>query len=282
MINKVAEVFSRDAVIHDAMLRNLATETRLYAIFILPRTGSTWLMEMAENSKFLGTPQEWFNEGWIYTEELAMGCRPPRLVGTTSVDEYIRRTVADYRSASGVMGLQLSPYQTQCLCEMLEKPKDALDMVTKFYLRRENLIAQAISLFRSVTSGLFHSYQESPVLKSRLDAVEYDGTAIQTWCEHIVTGEIFYDELFTRMNISPARFTYEDVVAKPREILSWLAAHIDQNLKSGDIETQGGRMSKMGGKTSSEWEQRFRAEHAQFLVDLENRRPPVVSDFLVT
>jgi trehalose 2-sulfotransferase len=279
MVNKVAQAFGENATIHGGVMRELAWRAQLYVIFILPRTGSTWLMEMAENSGVLGTPQEWFNEDWIHTDELAMGCRPPRLAATACVDEYLRKTVTDYRSPHGIMGLQLSPYQAQSLCEMLENPRESVDLVTRFYLRRANIVGQAISLFRSVRSGFFHSYQDGTVSRSSLDAVEYDAEAIQSWCEHIVAGEIYYDRLFRQLEIAPACFTYEDIVAKPRDVLAWMANCIDKRLDERSITAESSRLSKLGGKRNEDWEQRFRVEQADYLVGLAQRRPAVYSDF---
>lgn len=260
-------------------MRELAWRTQLYVIFILPRTGSTWLMEMAENSGVLGTPQEWFNEDWIHTAELAMGCRPPQLVATKCADEYLRKTVADYRSPYGIMGLQLSPYQARSVGDMLETPRASIDLVTRFYLRRANIVGQAISLFRSVRSGFFHSYQDGAVSRSNLDTVEYDAEAIRSWCEHIVAGEVYFDRTFRRLGIAPACFTYEDIVEKPRDVLAWMANCIDNRLDARNITAKSSRLSKLGGKSSEQWEQRFRAEQADYLVALDSRRPAVRSDF---
>ncbi|SOE68917.1 LPS sulfotransferase NodH [Burkholderia sp. OK233] len=273
MENKVAAAFPDNSVIHLNTIQKISQETRLYVIFIIARSGSTWLMEMAQNSNILGTPQEWFNEGWIHTCEPALGCRPPVAIGTGDVDEYLRRTVADYRSQSGVMGLQLSPYQTECLCSMVERPRDICSLVQPFYLRRRNLVAQAISLYRSVRSEFFHSYQANPVLQSRLDAVEYNAAAIAGWCEHLVAGEVFFESTFRRLNLSPARFTYEDIIADPEDVLTWMNQTINPT-STTRVSANSKNLKTLRTEISEEWCHRFRTERADFLAQLEVRRPP--------
>lgn len=273
MENKLIAAFPDNALIHLDTIQRIAGETRLYVIFIIARSGSTWLMEMARNSNILGTPQEWFNEGWIHSAEEALGCRPPLLIGTADVDEYIRRIVADYRSETGVMGLQLSPYQTNCLCSMLDRPKDICSLVQPFYLRRQDVVAQAISLYRSVKSGVFHSYQMNDLFQSRLDTLKFDPEAIANWCEHLVAGEVYFEATFKKMRLSPARLTYEEIVASPGEVLTWMNKTINpaSNIR---VEASSNNLKKLGTSTSDEWCHRFRTERADYLAELESRRPP--------
>jgi trehalose 2-sulfotransferase len=276
MPNKIAEAFPDGYTITSKTLKGIRRDTRLYVIFILWRTGSTWLMEMAANSGALGTPQEWFGENWIHTDELAMGCRPPKVAGTKSADEYVRLTVANYRSVRGIMGLQLSSYQAECLCTMLEDPAEAIGLATPFYLRRRNIVAQAISLYRSNKTGYFHTYQEAE-RHGRFGSVDYDADAIQLSCEQIVAGELFFEDMFKRMKISPLCFTYEDIVVDPEHLLNWLARNVDPGI-SARIEACSEKLTKLGGPASLKWEQRFRAERTEYLTGVEQRRPPVSSD----
>ncbi|CAB4050499.1 Stf0 family sulfotransferase [Paraburkholderia phenoliruptrix] len=273
MENELVRAFPENAIIHLDTIKNIRQKTRLYVIFIIARSGSTWLMEMARNSNLLGTPQEWFNEGWIHTSEPVLGCRPPLAMGTRDVDKYLERIVEEHRSASGVMGLQLSPYQTECLCSMLERPENICKLVQPFYLRRHDVVAQAVSLYRSVKSGLFHSYQATPALQSLLDAVEYDGDAIAAWCEHLISGEIFFESTFERLNLSPARFTYEEIVAGPENVLAWM----NQTISPGStmrVAANSTYLKPLRTEVTSAWCTQFRTERADYLAELEIRRPP--------
>lgn len=277
--NIIAEVFERNRVIHQSKLRDCARDNHLYVIFIIARSGSTWLTEMAEKSGALGTPQEWFNEGWIHTSETALGCRPPKLTQAFDVDEYISRTVVDYRSGDRVIGVQLSPYQTECVCDMLENPKEAIQLITPFYLRRRNIVAQAISMYRSAQSGFFHSYQETDILRERFEKVIYEAAEIAQWCEQLVAGEQFFESVFARLNINPARFVYEDIVGDPSSVLSWMRIKIKPSSRPL-LVARSERMTVMGKNTSAEWEARFRAERGEFLAALDRIRPEVRSDFV--
>lgn len=275
--NTIAKVFEKNPIIHREELLSIARENSLYIIFIIARSGSTWLMEMAEKSGALGTPQEWFNEGWIHTSEIALGCKPPQSINTVDVDDYISRTVANYRSQDKVMGIQLSPFQTECVCGMLEDGEEALRLITPFYLRRRNIVAQAISLYRSAQSGLFHSYQESRALRTRFEGVVYDASMIAQWCEHLVAGERFFEAVFARLGMSPARFMYEDIVHDPSGVLTWMRKRITPNFGI-PIVARSDTLTVLGKCTGAEWDQRFREERHEFLAALDSLRPKLVSD----
>jgi LPS sulfotransferase NodH len=275
--NKVVEAFPENPRISRAFIQELTGKSQLYLIFLVARSGSTWLMELAENSGVLGTPQEWFNEGWIHTEELALGCRPPKVVGTCDVERYIERTVKDYQSPYGAMGAQLSIYQAQCLCEMLEDPAHAARSFTPFYLRRRDIVTQAISLYRSVRSGLFHSYQSNPDLRSRFDLVAYDSEAIMQWCEHLVANELAFEKMFSNHGIRPSRFTYEDIVLKPADVLNWMAEKIGVHTTEA-LSARSDKLTILANKTSEEWSRRFKTEKAEYLSDLHARRPVMRSE----
>jgi hypothetical protein len=47
------------------------------------------------NAGHLGVPQEWFNDGWIYSNETALGCRPPKLRRTFDINRYVEEIVSD-------------------------------------------------------------------------------------------------------------------------------------------------------------------------------------------
>ncbi len=179
MSNLVKSAFPFGSILREETIGSLAGSSKLYVIFITPRSGSTWLTELAMNSGLLGAPQEWFNENWIHTEEIALGCRPPKVIGTADINEYVHEVVSSHRAANGVMGIQLSQYQTQCLIELLESPSRAATCMVPFYLCRRNLVAQAISLYRSRKSGLWHSYQDAPGLVAKFQSVEYDRAEIE-------------------------------------------------------------------------------------------------------
>jgi trehalose 2-sulfotransferase len=266
--NRIADAFPAGKVITRRTISAVAQETCLYVIFIIARSGSTLLTELAERSG-LGTPQEWFNEEWIHGSEAALNCLPPRSLGTSDIDKYVERITQEYRSPQGIFGTQLSQYQTRCISELFEDGAHALQVTKPFYLRRKNLIAQAISLDRSVRSGLFHSYQKTPGLVSKYNELEYNADSIEHWCRHLLADEAFFAEFFAEKGMSPENIFYEDLIADPQAELNRMSKIITGQPCSALATAT---LAKLGDDKSAEWETRFRHERADRVATFEADR----------
>ncbi len=251
MKNLLRDAFPANSVLHASTLKEAASRSRLYVIFLTPRSGSTWLTELAKNSGVLGTPQEWFNDGWIYTEKPALGCLPPRLRGLADVNEYVDAIVDE---GPGIAGLELSVFQALMLREMIDGPFDPRWLAATFYLRRRDLAAQAVSLYRSVASGRFHSYQIQPEAVQAFEAVEYDFDGLLKWLQFLIECEQRFDDLFRSCGLSPVPLYYEDFLKDPLGLLqqiAWrLGATTPQNLPPTSL-------TLMRDATSAAWRERF-------------------------
>jgi LPS sulfotransferase NodH len=260
----VWSAFGHNSVIRRKTIIKIKKTTVPYVIYFTARSGSTWLMEMAERTGVLGKPDEWFNENIVGSPFAPL-----------DVNELLLEHVRLSRSSNGVVGLELSYFQASCVAEMLELPRPRLG---EFYLRRKDIIAQAVSLYRSVESGLYHSHQATDDSVTRHAAMEYSEQKIEHWCHHALNDEIAFARLFTRCGIKPKRFFYEDIAQNPDEVLSWIASHIHgapQKLKA-----QTGRIERISDEKSREWEQKFRSDRADFVRVMENLRPALESDYL--
>jgi trehalose 2-sulfotransferase len=192
---------------------------RLWNDFLIPRSGSTWLTELATNTGALGVPHEWFNDNWIYTDEPVLGCLPSRLRGIAEVNEYVDAIVDE---GQGIAGLQLSVFQAAMLQEMIDSPFDPRWLKACFYLRRRDLAAQAVSLYRSVVSGRFHSYQSTQQHIQAFKAVEYDHDNIIKWLHFIIDCEQQFSQLFRSCRIRPISLFYEDLLVDPLCTYLWI------------------------------------------------------------
>ncbi len=220
-------------------------------------------MEIAESTGALGKPDEWFNENIVGSPFAPL-----------DVNKHLLEHVRLSRSSNGVVGLELSYFQASCVAEMLELPRPR---IAEFYLRRKDMIAQAVSLYRSAESGLYHSHQATDDSITRHAAMEYSEQKIEHWCHHALNDEIAFSRLFARCRMSPKRFFYEDITQSPDGVLNWIASHIHgtpQNLKA---ET--GRVEKISDNKSREWEQKFRSDRADFVRVVESLRPALESDY---
>ncbi|CAG9213468.1 Stf0 family sulfotransferase [Burkholderia vietnamiensis] len=272
-LDKILAAFPENHVIHRCVIERIAAERKPYVVFLIARSGSTWLTDMASRSGKLGVPQEWFNEEWIQTNEIALGCCPPKALGISDVDQYILKTAELTASEDGCFGIQLSPSQANNVCQMLEDVGHACSVFSHFYLRRRNVVRQAISLYRSVQSGLFHSYQTDEGARGRFDSVEYDNEGIKSWCRHLVEGEIYFERIFALNGIRPERLLYEDLVADPLAQLRRIYKCV--NADGGSINSTKFELRVLSDNRNESWERKFRDESADFLLELDQYRPAI-------
>ncbi|NES66071.1 MAG: hypothetical protein F6K24_12815 [Okeania sp. SIO2D1] len=185
-----------------------------YIICITPRSGSSWLTEILSKTKILGNPEEWFNPGNLPG---IIQNRYPCL----DVIEYfdcIKRTQC---TENKVFGMELSFFQYQLVCEALEKTKNDsslsllnLEKNKSIYLYRLDLVAQAVSLYRAVETGMFHSAQKNASEKALID-FDYSEDKIWNWLIHILQQEFGWQQSFSKKGISPLCLTYEEIWSNP-------------------------------------------------------------------
>lgn len=251
MKNLIQDAFPADRILRASTLAAAAARSRLYVIFLTPRSGSTWLTELIMSTGRLGAPQEWFNDGWIYTEEPALGCLPPKSRGISDINEYVNAIVDEGR---GVAGLELSVFQAEMLGELIDGQFDLNWFNAIFYLRRKDLFAQAVSLYRSVASGRFHSYEDTTDKIQAFNSVKFDEEKLIEWLNFLIMCEKKFDELFERHKVQPVNLFYEDIVGNPlltvQEIASAIGVDQPQNLGATSLRL-------MRDSTSASWRERL-------------------------
>jgi trehalose 2-sulfotransferase len=267
--NLLRGAFPENELLRAETLQRAAADSTLYVIFIIPRSGSTWLTELMMNAGHLGVPQEWFNDGWIYSSETALGCRPPKLRRTFDINRYVEEIVAEGR---GVAGLELSVFQARMLCELMEQPVDLNCFKAFFYLRRLDIVAQAVSMHRSVSSGVFHSYQQSAEAEARLRGLEYSYDELLRWLHFLLDCESRMQVLFSDLGIRPVPLVYEDLLSDPLGVLQGISRHLGVAPPAEQPMTT---LRALRNEQTERWRDRFIEELPQGLrevVDVGSRR----------
>ncbi len=255
MTNVLRDAFPENSVLRAETLRAAAARSRLYVIFLTPRSGSTWLTELAMNTGALGAPQEWFNEGWILTDYNALGCVPPRPRGTLDVNAYVDEIVDEGR---GVAGLELSMQQALLLRGLIDGPFDPSWLKATFYLRRRDIAAQAVSLYRSVVSNRYHSYQRNSPKELRAFAnAEYDRERLLGFLGFIIKVERTFGALFKSCGLAPIPLLYEDLEADPLAALRRIALAIGVEPPERVPPTT---LKVMRDETSAVWRERLMSD----------------------
>ncbi|MDN8100037.1 FkbM family methyltransferase [Burkholderia multivorans] len=117
-------------------------------------------------------------------------------------------------------------------------------------------------------SGLFHSYQKSPDLISKYNALDYDPDSIEHCLRHLRADEIFFNNLFVEKGISPVNIFYEDLVEDPESVLAEMKQVIaGQSVRQAIARS--GTLEKLADEKSAEWERRFRLERSGIIQNIE-------------
>ncbi|WP_417478955.1 Stf0 family sulfotransferase [Maricaulis maris] len=237
---------------------------RRYAICLVPRSGSTYLTHLLKESGGFGFPDEWMAIGTCEKEA--------RESGAPDWDSLLRRIMARHASDNGVSGIELALAHLTWGRQATGR-KALLDPAwTYFYLRRRNIVRQAISMHIAHQSGVLHSYQLDDDARKMRDAVIYDTPAIRSWIKFLQDEELKWEREFGSLGIEPIRLYYEDITTRPER-----AVRLFSNVL-GLTETPATKASpieRVGTSRTDEWEERYRVEDADFLAALAHHRPRV-------
>ncbi len=171
----------------------------------------------------MGKPQEWFNLDFVRGEAMHLDCKPPKLRGTRDINRYVSEIVEE---GNGAAGVQLSYWQAQSLVE-LSGGWLPVGKIKWFYLRRKDILSQAISLYKSAATGYWHSYQGS---SNRLGNLSFDPERCTGRLAELIAAEIKFEEMFASCGISPCRLLYEDIQIDPLGSLQSFAAAIGRDV----------------------------------------------------
>ena len=235
-----------------------------YIIFFTPRSGSSWLTETLSNTQQLGSPREWFNPNFTENIANAVGANTPR--------DYIDVLRRLHQSPNGVFGAQVTFFQYQTI--------DGFDLVRRlkpdvvFCLRRRDLVAQGISLYRAVASDVYHNTTDlSQQERSAIDELApYKPKEIGRWMRHISAMEVGMETLFRQRGITPVRLFYEDIAGNTD-----LAVQLFSEAVLGDgakpVDIAEASHKPLRSTASQTFASRLRSEHASFVSEMERKRP---------
>jgi len=225
---------------------------KTYCILITPRSGSTWLTRRIARLDVLSCPDEFFNVNEFGN---TLKFNPGRDIYEV-FDLVARKNCTD----SGLFGFEMSYFD---LAEF-EREAKLLDVMLGekhfFYLSRRNFVAQAISLFTAVESGVFHTYQSDAV--ERLP-IPYDGDKIRYWACHILQQEYGFQRWLDANEVWPVRLSYEDLLDDVDGTIRRIARHLGVDLARAGARAIP-QTEKITADGAAEYEHRFRHEHREF------------------
>lgn len=238
-----------------------------YVMYFTPRSGSSWLTDIAGKTRRLSIPGEIFNPGFL--PEMT------RAVNATSMDEYCA-VMQRRRNTEDVFGFQITHHQ---LAAVFRNEADFLARFPGpicFWLIRRDIVLQAISLWKMQQTRIAHAPQSSPdAIAAAEDGLTYDSAGIRRWLLHIHAAETASEAMFARHGLAPLRMSYErNAEMKPNHIVNVMGQHLGiarmqmKPLQSGH--------SKIATASNDAFAARFRAENRDFIDRIDTARAPML------
>lgn len=233
---------------------------RSYVIVFTARSGSTWLTKLLSGTGVLGYPEEYINPDFIRDVAQFLNCREP----AGFLESLKRRR----KSANGIFGIEAREVDIRLFGET--EFFQAFRPETIFFnLWRQNIVAQAISLYRAVATRRFHSNDETGVSTPPA----YDPEAIQNWLSHVAAEENENLAMLQRHHLRFRNLCYETIVADRNATLRYFAEIMGQDINAPEFFAPGrDELQKIGDDWNLEAERRFRAGHFAFLNQIEAAR----------
>jgi len=227
-----------------------------YGIAFTPRSGSTWLGDVLSRSGLLGMPREYFNPEAAGPTLTSSAC-------TNFPDYYQYLKIV--KQANGVFGFEVNWPRLNSIIGENHWPLFE-DINAWFFLRREDFVAQAVSLFKAIQSGVFHSHDG----KKARQPVVYDGGKIAEAVFTLMNSEYQLSQHFKEFGITPVELWYEHIVPlAPVDVVKLFAERLQITLGADDVQRLAAmtpKLKKIGDSTNTELADRFRGEHRE-LVD---------------
>lgn len=242
-----------------AALREATTGVIPYFIAFTARSGSTFLTHELYATKVLSQPHEWFN--WEHVKESGFK-------GESAFSEYFNSTLSANCSRNGVFGCEINWLQLKALSSLIQPHALFKNKIRWFYLRRRNVVAQAISNFIADRTKFFHSYQSSDAAMERVAELKYDNDAIKSYVRNFVAQERSFDQWFRDNNVVPVDIFYEDITRDPASVVKLFANVLGVRLPSnfGKVGVEN-PIKKISGEKNTVFEKRFRDEESEFIME---------------
>ena len=231
----------------------------IYQVAFSVRSGSTLLCDYLAANGF-GQPREYFQydaSGVLAPDVLqALGVTPGDIGG------YVRALIAQ-RSRNGFFGCKVSWHQKNALLDeamrhdaAVRSVEDLFPDVRWIHIRRRDKIGQAISTWRAIRSGRWHSTDTAV----RDERPPYDYFPIFGFYQSILAEDALWQDYFQRRALVPLLVDYEDLQDAPHATMAAVVRHIRPSDGAGaDAERLqlATSLSKMRDDYSAELRERF-------------------------
>jgi LPS sulfotransferase NodH len=207
--------------------------SRLYVVCSSQRTGSTLLVHLLQKTGILGFPREQFRK--FLTERIA--------AGTLTYDSIVPQIFSTFQTPNGVFGVKIHGHQYPHFRNAVQglsadigvQIRELLQRTTYISLKRRDVLAQAVSLWRARETMVFHNFESPLAALRRLPRTllgtsstssqlpEYDYNSLKTDLLELVTEQEVWNQVFLEQNIRPLTLYYEDFIKDMKGTLKTIA-----------------------------------------------------------
>jgi LPS sulfotransferase NodH len=239
-----------------------------YILCATPRTGSTLLCDLLAGVPGAGAPDSFFMENPGAEWEQAWGL--PGSEGLTPearARAHLQAARAAGRGDGGLFGLRLMRRDVPRLMGMIDlvhpgQPDDrsrlraAFGEVLCIHLRREDRLAQAVSLVKAEQTGLWHIAPDGREVERLAPARPpvYDRARIAGVLAELEDFDRAWDEWFAAQGIEPLRISYERLAEAPGLVLGEICGRLGL-AAPGPVQPGVGRLADA---VSADWMRRYR------------------------
>jgi trehalose 2-sulfotransferase len=238
-----------------------------YLICATPRTGSTLLCGLLSSAGVAGHPESYFRKQGQQDYAAQWGiARSPD--GGFRYADYVRGALAAGRSGNGVFAARIMwetleevvgelRMMSPDLCGSISLLERAFGRMRFIYLRRDNIVAQAVSLLRAEQTNVWHD----PVQATRPDPdheAQFDFDRIHQRVQLIDQHNAAWQRWFSSAGIEPFAVLYEELAVDPAAITRRILDFLDLELAPGrELAVQHRRLAD---ELSTQWIARYEAE----------------------
>ena len=244
----------------------MAFAGRAYLVCCDARTGSSLLAAALRTTGRAGKPFEYFSATEIDKPWLRAELRVPDGVAFTGFPGWRDYIVSAGAEMGGIFAASVHYWQwPQCLATFggdLAALRAFFPDLRLVWLRRDNLVAQAISHHVAIATNIWNSRLGQGVRPGESDrGAVYDFDRIHHQVESALAVQQGWRETLTGAEAITLPLAYEDLAADLIGAVRRVCAHVGADLEGAPVRAPG--LEKQAGEWSREMERLYRAERAE-------------------
>lgn len=243
-----------------------------YIICGTPRTGSTLLCDLLTATGGAGAPDSFFGARFIDWWAEQWGVPARETLGEPEFSKvYLDAAIRVGKGGSGMFGLRLMRENVDDLDRFIDRVfpglspgrarfERAFGRIRYLHLRREDKLAQAVSLVKAEQTGLWHVAPDGTEIERLAPPQDpvYDFERLRSQIEELEGYDRAWNPWFEEQGIEPLRIGYESLAADPAGTLIRICDAL--GIAAPDRGEVRPGVAKLSDAVSEDWIARYRRD----------------------